>query len=198
VTLIALLALATPVGVGLISLQPRMSFMLARNLIPSLVPEAVLVGWLLMSVRRPASLVAVALIFAVLVVGAVRGLRPSSRRTPYRAVAQWIEAHGRPGDPIIQTFFLPLRGALFDVLSIYLERPDRVVPPRGQGRAWALGRTGADVFSVVDLPGVWKSVQDLPRFAGPGKAFVLTAERRYVGIDDALVGEYRLRSTGAG
>ena len=196
VTLIALLAVATPIGIGLISLQPGMSFMLARNLIPSLIAEALLVGWLVTSVGRRASSVAVALILLVLAVGAVRGLGASSRRTPYRAVAHWVEARARPGDPIIQAFFVPIRGPLFDVVLINLRHPHPILhTPAGQRRAWALGRTGADVFSVVDLPGIWKTVKHMPRFAGPGNAFVLVAEHRYVGIDDALVGEYRLRPT---
>src|SRR5207237_4108149 len=38
VTLIALLTVATPLRIGLLSFRPHMSFMLTRNLSPSLIP----------------------------------------------------------------------------------------------------------------------------------------------------------------
>lgn len=197
VTLVALLAVATPIGIGLISLQPNMSFMLARNLSPSLVASALVVGWLLTSLGRAASFVAVAVIMLVLTDGAIHGLRASSRRTPYRAVAHWIDARARPEDPIIQQFFFPVSGPLLDVVLINLRHPHPILhTPDEQRRAWALGRTGADVFSVVDLPGIAKKFKHMSRFAGPGNAFALVAEHHYVGIADALVGEYRLRPTG--
>ena len=191
-TLIVLLAIATPIGIALVSLRPHMSFMLARNLIPSLVPAAIVIGWLVASAGRRVAVVAAAVLLVVLVTGAVRSLQPANRRTPYRDIAHFIDARSRPGDPIIQGFFLPTPGPLKTVVLINLSHPHPIFQtPAGQATAWNLGRHGADVFQTIDLPGVFKSVRHLPRLAGPGKEFRLVAEHHYVGIDDALVGEYR-------
>ncbi|HZC15102.1 MAG TPA: glycosyltransferase family 39 protein, partial [Thermoleophilaceae bacterium] len=51
ITLMTLLAVATPVGIGLLSLPPDFSFMLPRNLSPSLPAAALVVAWLIVSLR---------------------------------------------------------------------------------------------------------------------------------------------------
>ncbi len=191
-TLIVLLTIATPIGILLVSLRPHQSFMLARNLIPSLVPAAIVVGWLVCAAGRRVAVVAAAVLLVVLVTGTVKSLEPANRRTPYREIAHFIDARSRPGDPIIQAFFIPTEGPLKRVIQINLSHPHPVFQTAAeQAVAWNLGRRGANVFQTVDLPGVFKAVRQLPRFAGPGKEFRLIAEHHYVGIDDALVGEYR-------
>jgi 4-amino-4-deoxy-L-arabinose transferase-like glycosyltransferase len=192
--LVGLLAVATPAGVALISLRPHMSFLLPRNLSPSLVMMALLVGWLLVSLDRHASVPAVALLLAVLVVGAVRMFNPENRRSPYRQVAHFIDARARPGDPVVQHFVQPVKGALADVLRVELKHPHAVFQtPAGEARAWERGRREAHVFVVWQLPGVFKVAKRAGRFTGPGKDFVLVAQGRYRGLEDVLVGEYTLR-----
>jgi uncharacterized membrane protein len=192
VTLVALLAVATPIGVGIVSLRPNMSFMIARNLIASLVPAAVLMGWLLTSPRRWLAVSATVVLLGVIGIGTVVGFESSSRRTPYRDVAHFIDAHSRTGDPVIQQFFVPVLGPLRNVVLINLShRRDIFTTPAGAAGAWAQGRRGADVFLVQDLPGIFRSVQQLPPRTGPGNQFVRVAEHRYVGLDTAIVAEYR-------
>jgi hypothetical protein len=59
--------------------------------------------------------------------------------------------------------------------------------------AWERGRRGAHVFVVLPLPGFFKGIRHLPRFAGPEKGFIRLAERRYRGSDALLVAEYGRR-----
>jgi hypothetical protein len=194
VVLTALVAVATPIGLGLVSLRPGMSFMLPRNLSPSLVPIARLTAWLLVSLGRRAAVPAVAVMLAVLTIGAVQTLDRDNRRTAYREVAGFIDSRARPGDPVIQHFFLPPRGALGDILAVNFEQPHPLYRTGvSEGPAWKRGRRGAHVFVVLPLPGFFKEGRHLPRLAGPGNSFIRIAERRYRGIEAILVGEYGLR-----
>ena len=79
-----MLALATPVGLLLASLRPHMSFLLARNLIPSLVPAAIVISWLVSNAGRRASIATGGVVIAVLAFGAAQALQQKNRRTPYR------------------------------------------------------------------------------------------------------------------
>jgi uncharacterized membrane protein len=192
-TLMALLTVATPIGVGIVSLRPNESFMIARNLIASLVPASVLVGWLLTSMRRRAAVPAVAAFLVVLGIGTVIGMKSSSRRTPYREVAHFIDAHSRTGDPVIQQFIVPTNGPLATVISINLTHHRQIfTTPAGAATAWRLGRVrGTDVFVTLDLPGFFRSTKHLSPVAGPGNQFVRIAERRYLGLSTVIVAEYR-------
>src|SRR5581483_6458020 len=191
-TLLAILTLATPIGVGIASLRPHESFMLSRNEIASLVPAAVLLGWLLTAMPRRAAVPAVAAYLAVLGLGAEIGLQATSRRAPFRDVAHFIDSHSRPGDPVIQAFFIPAGGPLGKVISINLSHPRPIATNAKESQeAWAAGRAGHDVFVTLDLPGVLSSTKHLPVRNGPGSAFVRIAEQRYVGLSTVIVGEYR-------
>jgi uncharacterized membrane protein len=193
VALLTLLAVASPIGVGLISLRPHESFLIARNVIASLVPAAVLIGWLLTSLQRRLAVAAVAAFLAVLGIGAVLAFQRTNRRTPYRDVAHYIDAHARPGDPILQVFFVPTIGPLAQVIAINLSHPRPIFSNASQApQAWALARrTGHDVFESVDLPGAFRSLRHLPATAGPGNKFVRIAERRYIGLSTVIVAQYR-------
>ncbi len=195
VVLVLLLAVVTPIGVAVISLRPGMSFMLSRNLMPSLVPIALLVGWLITSLQARIALPAAAAFIAVLALGAVVGLQRGNRRTPYREVAHYIDAHARPGDPVIQQFILPTLGPLANVISINLSHPRAVYTnPAGAAIAWQKGRRpGVTVFLSQDLPGYFRPARYLPRFAGPGNKFVRVAERRYLGLSTVIVAQYRYK-----
>jgi hypothetical protein len=194
--LIVLLAVATPLGIAALSLRPHVSFILPRNMIASLPALALLAGWLLVSLRRRAAIATVALVLVALAVGAVRALDHANRRSQYRAAAQLIDARARPGDPVIQHFFVTGTKAQQRVLAINFSRPHPLY--RGEGpsedAAWERGRRAGRVFVVIPLPGYFKSVKHLDRFMGPGDAFVLKDEHRYPGIEDLLVGEYEARA----
>ncbi len=195
VTLLVLLTIATPIGVGIVSLRPNESFMIARNLIASLVPAAVLVGWLLGSLRTRFAVPAIAAFLAVLGIGTVIGMKSTSRRTPYRKVAQFIDARSRTGDPVIQQFIVPTNGPLTQVIAYNLRTPREIfTTAAGVTLAWQLARRrGTDVFYSQDLPGYFRSTRHLASRAGPGNQFVRIAERRYTGLSTVIVGEYRYR-----
>jgi 4-amino-4-deoxy-L-arabinose transferase-like glycosyltransferase len=190
--LIALLAVAGPAGVAIVSLRPDQSFMLARNLSASFVAAMVLIGGLVMRLRRGPALVGAALLVAVAVIGTVHAEQSRYRRTPYRLVARWIDDRSPPRDPVILESFLSLQPPLDSVLSINLSHPRTVATtPGGASSAWAQGRRAGGVFVVVDLLGRFKAVTAAPPRAGPHHAFVLVAQRRWVGLDDVLAAEYR-------
>ncbi len=141
------------------------------------------------------ALFAAAAFIAVLALGAVVGLQRGNRRTPYREVAHYIDAHARPGDPVIQQFILPAVGPLANVISINLSHPRAVYTnPAGAAIAWQKGRRpGVTVFLSQDLPGYFRPARYLPRLAGPGNKFVRVAERRYLGLSTVIVAQYRYK-----
>ena len=195
VLLLAITALATPIGVGLISLRPDKSFMLARNLSASLPAMVLLVAWLLVTLRRRAAIPAVAAVLAVLAIGAVRSLDHKHRRSDFRAAAAFIDARARPGDPVIQTFFLDVSGGLARVLTVNFDHPHpwaRAGTPQ-EAAAWARGRRGGHVFVVFGLAGIYKNVRHVGPVAGPGKDFVRVADAIHPGMENVLVGEYRYK-----
>jgi hypothetical protein len=190
--LVILLALATPVGIGLLSALPDRSFLLPRNLIASTPAIALLFGWLVTAPgRRALAIVTTAVLLLGLGVGAARALDHANRRSAYRDAAAFVDQRARPGDPVLEVFFLG-GGALDHVLSLNFAEPHRVYRSGGatEAAAWAAGRRTGHVYEVLPLPGYFKRVQHLPRFNGPGKSFRLVAERRWVGIEDMLAGEY--------
>jgi hypothetical protein len=192
VALVIVLALATPVGIALISLPPHHSFLLPRNMIASLVAIGLLFGWLVTSLPRRAAIVATAVLLLVLAVDAARALDRGNRRSAYRDAAAFVDARARPGDPVIEVFFFGNAGALANVLSLNFAERHRVFHAGGATEAagWEQGRRTGRVLWVQPLPGLFKSIRHLNRFAGPGKRFRLVAERRWVGIEDMLAGEY--------
>ena len=191
--LIALLALVAPIGVGLVSLRPDQSFMLARNLSSSFVFCAVLIAGLVWSLRRPLAYAAAAALLVVMAIGAAYALSPSHRRSPYRAAAHYVDAHSPATDPVIQAFFVPTHGSpLATVLEINLSRTRAVYDTQsGAATAWRRGMRAGTVWVVEDLPGVFKASTSLPARNGPGGRFVRIRQRKYIGLDDILVAQYR-------
>ena len=191
-----LLALATPVGIGLLGARPHSSFLLPRNLIASALPIALLAGWLVTSFRRrAAAIAATTALLLVLVVAAARALDASYRRSAYHAAAAFVDDRARPGDPVIEFFFAGDTGPLEQVLALNFATPHRIFHGRGetQAAAWRQGLRTGRAFVVVPLPGYFKRTRHLARFDGPGKRFELVAERRWTGIEDMLAGEYVVR-----
>lgn len=196
IVLLVLATLASPIGVTLLSVRPDMSFMLARNLSASLVPAVLLVAWLLVSLGRRAAIPAVAVMFAILSIGAVQSLEQEKRRTPWREIAEFIDTRARPGDAVLQHFFIEQSGAPGRVLTNYFERPHpffSTPPAREEDRAWARGLRGAHVFVVWPLAGLLASTEHAAPRDGPGDRFVKVAEVRYNAWLDVLVAEYALR-----
>jgi Dolichyl-phosphate-mannose-protein mannosyltransferase len=191
--LVVLLAAATPVGIFLLSVPPEQSFLLPRNLIASLPAIAVVAGWALTALGRRAALAAVALLVLALAAGSAQALEHANRRSPYRDVARYIDERARPGDPVIQHYFLFNSGSLADVLKINFDRSHPHYEGGGatEEAAWEQARETGRAFVVLPLPGYFKEVEHMDERAGPGGDFELVAEQRYSGLEDILVGEYR-------
>ena len=195
IVLLVLAALASPIGVALLSVRPDMSFMLVRNLSASLVPAVLLVAWLLVSLGRRAAVPAVAVMFAILSIGAVQSIDKEKRRTPWKDVAEFIDERARPGDPVLQHFILRQTAPPRRVLTSYFEHehPFISTPPADrENRVWERARGGEHVFVVWPLGGILASVQHAEPRAGPGGRFVKVDEARYSAWLDVLVAEYAL------
>ena len=191
-TLTVLVAVISPIGVALASVRPDRSFLLPRNMAASLLALEVVVAWLLLSAGRRIGVAAAVVVLAVTGVGAARSLERPYRKAQYRAAAQYVEAHGKPSDPVLEHFVFAPQGAQAQILRLNFSTPRTIVPPHGdEAPAWAAGRRGASVFVVAQLPGSFAAVKHLPPRAGPGNAFSLVGEQRYDGVVDLLVGEYR-------
>jgi len=121
--LVILLAVATPLGIAALSPPGDRSFLLPRNLIASLPALAVPIGWLLVALRSRLAVAATAAFLLVLAVGAGQALDPGHRRSPYRYAAHLVDAWARPDDPVIQFYFLPVKGSLATGRQINFARP---------------------------------------------------------------------------
>jgi mannosyltransferase len=104
--LVALLALAAPVGAALYSAVSDDLFV-ARNLISSLPYLALAFAALLLSMPRRAAAAGLALAFVALAIGAAGTLEADTRRPPYDDVAAFIKQRARPGDVVLDLALFP-------------------------------------------------------------------------------------------
>jgi len=99
--LVALLAVATPVGFTLYSAAGPELF-IGRYLSGALPFVALLVGAILAAPPRPVSVAATTVVVAVLAFGAVESLQDERRRPAYKDAAHYIDDAARPGDAVVQ------------------------------------------------------------------------------------------------
>jgi uncharacterized membrane protein len=99
VLLIVLLALASPIGLLLYS-ETMTDIWLPRGLSASMPATAIILGALLASLPRPAAVIAVVAVVAVLVAGTLRSFDAAYARGPYRTIAQYLDRAAGPRDPI--------------------------------------------------------------------------------------------------
>ncbi len=180
--LIVVLALVTPLGVVLYSVQPHASLLLSRNLGASLPAFALLVGWLLTSLRPWFAMPAVAVAVAAVGVGAVETLDHDNQRPPYREVAHYLDHVAGPDDVILT--------GQPDYVRLYLRR--RFLPENDPS-VWERAAHGGRVF-VAHLELV--PTIGLPRLAGPNNRVPLRGERRFAGSFPLVVGRYTGRLEG--
>lgn len=154
VSLLAVGALATPLGALAFSLGPT-SVYLPRNLMPALPALALLAGLLLARSDgwlRPAALAAV---LVPVCAGAAMTLEADQRRPPYREAAELIDERARPSDLVAETPLLPLRrpSPLRRDLEVHFARPHAVLETHLRPRAaWEMASPGERVFAV----GAWR------------------------------------------
>lgn len=186
--LLAVIALATPVGAVLYSLGPE-SIYLPRNMIPSL-PATVLLlalGIVRWGPRAGPLLAAVAL--AVTAYSTILWFQPERARPAYREVAELIEREGDPSDPVLEVTVHP--GPLGDALRVQLDPAfeiDRL--PHGARAAAARGQASGRLFLVVPQVGVLARTPRLAELRG----FELAEQHRFEGFVPLAVFVYRARS----
>jgi 4-amino-4-deoxy-L-arabinose transferase-like glycosyltransferase len=187
IDLLAILALATPLGALLYSLGPQ-SVYLPRNLIASLPAAALLLGAAIARAGRIPAIALAAGLLAVLAFGAAKTLEAKFKRPPYRQAADYIERRAGPGDAVVELaiYSRPPLG-----LSPYLDddrlplsrfRPARPLPPPPGGPR-------ARVFLLVPQAGVLRGTPRLRELRG----FQLVSAHYFRGGGPLGLFEYRPR-----
>ena len=192
VTLLVVLALATPIGALIYSLGPT-SIYVPRNLIPSMPALFLLAGLLVTRPTLPWRAILLLLMLGPLLFGALRTLEDDVRRPPLRNAAELIDDRARAGDVVAYRPLFPLErpSPLRRDLEVHLERHHRFMAVDRRPRlAWELARPGERVYSVglerEGFPGPAEPPRDLSSayrlrqrrvFAGAQPIAVLVHER---------------------
>jgi mannosyltransferase len=142
--LIALLAVATPIGLFLYSLAGT-DLWIARSLIASLPAQALVLGGLLAAIGGIEGAIAVAAVLATLTFGSVRALSPAYRRPPFRVAAQYLDRVAAPNDPVI---FYPSFLYLDSAIPVQFQR--RHLTRKASPTQWAGIPPGEEAFVVLD------------------------------------------------
>jgi dolichyl-phosphate-mannose-protein mannosyltransferase len=124
-TLVLLLALATPVGAALYSWLGPHSVWDNRQLIASTPELALLAGALVTAAGARVRVLASALLIAGFTIGATKVLEASTHRPDYAGAAGFITGAARPGDPVLD-FPLATPGPL---TGLEAELADEGLPP---------------------------------------------------------------------
>ena len=192
--LIAVLALATPVGLAVYGAFGEDLFG-PRNLSASIPALAVLVGAVTTAVRPRVAAVAATLMLAALALGVVEFFDPDRRRPEYREAVRYLEARAGPEDPIVATDR--------DALNAYFESEHQVYRPALEdGPAWEHVREGGQLFYVGSK--VLARYAGSRRVSGPGNRFIRRDREGYRGLVPLLVDRYkgvvtgRIEGSGAG
>jgi len=157
-TLLLLVALATPVGLGLYALVTGDTLLSARNLAASVPAGAALLG-VLLTAPRPAwaARACAAAVLVALTVGALRtrGEDADVRLSQNRHIAGVIDREARPGDAVLLVTPEAARSPLGRALAIYFARPHPYATSAGPAKAWAAIRRGRRVFLVYPAVAVF-------------------------------------------
>jgi hypothetical protein len=172
-TLLIACALAAPVGLLAGGAISGHTVFLPRSLSASLPAAVVLVGGLVTTWR---ALPAAGVVLCVLAVGAVKTLDRDHRRPDSRAIAHWIDAEARPGEPVILLSLGTPDQAASRFLERYYERPHpEGFVGFGDAAVWRrAAASGRRVFVVTPLGDL------LDRYRAPAP-FHATASRSVPG-----------------
>jgi hypothetical protein len=181
--LIALLAVATPIGILFWSLVGS-SLYAPRNLSASLPALAVLAAILLTSPAPRLAVPLTAIALATFTLVSIRSLDDDYQRPAYGKVADFIEAEAGPNDPVVAPDPDSLAGLLDE------SRPLLAAGGGEDGPAYERAARGRPIFIVRGRlqPG-------LPRLAGPSGLLILRDGRQFDGFVDLAVGRYQGEAT---
>jgi hypothetical protein len=188
VWLLALLAVATPLGITLYSLLETSLFG-PRNLAASLPAVWLVLGRLLTAPRGLLALAAVTLTLGAVAVGTAKSLDPDYRRPPFRDAARFIDERARPGAPVVEVLWLSPANALSLALGPHFERPHELLRVgRLEQDPWRRAALAGRVFVVVPQVEGLRGVAWGDRL---GERFSLEARAVYRGVIPVAVLEYR-------
>ena len=126
IVLVAILALATPVGLILSSLIGD-SVWNSRNLTSSWPGMAVAIGAVVTASTGALRVAAVGLVLTAFAIGAVKMLDSDNQRPSYDAAASFMERNAKPGDPIVESPN-PTPGPLTPVMDVALANVGETKP----------------------------------------------------------------------
>jgi mannosyltransferase len=190
-TFLALLALATPLGLAAYSVVSTHIFA-PRNLIASLPAFCLLVGALVASAGRRWSAALTVTLVAVFAVATLRSYGDDTRRPPWKETAAYVDAAARPRDPVVSGGLSPFRDPTggdwyVDSLAIYLKRPHPLYPiPRPQA-GWRRFAGARRLFVVIHQLSLSPARHATPR---PGPSFRLVGVRTFPGAAGISVFTY--------
>jgi mannosyltransferase len=186
-TLLLLVAIATPAGLVLYSLLGPDVWQ-ARNLTASLPALYLVLAATVVALPRFLSLTAAGCLLVALAVGAVKSIDADYQRPPLRQAAERVEARSQPGDAVVDLLFQGNYPGLRRGLEVNFERPHRIYKPGVDDEAaWRRAAAGSHVFLVVPQVGVLKGT---PERSGPGDGYPLRSARVYRGFMPVGVFEY--------
>jgi mannosyltransferase len=195
--LVALLALATPVGVIVYSLfQPNIY--VGRNLIASLPYVYLLVGALLVALPRPVAVAGVILAAVGLGIGLVKSFEQHYQRPDWKGVAAYLNRNVVNGDRVVELELFPVPSApgrepvTLRALQVQLAPSVRSVSvPGGDPRRLAAAGAGNRVVWVADQQVGGLGTAPPPPQIGGG--YVLAGRRVFDGLAKVAVYRYERR-----
>lgn len=194
--LVVLLAVAAPVGLLVYHLAGAGSLYAPRNLLVSLPYLYLAFATLLFLPRWRLAPVAAGLAFAVLAVGTVRQFEPEGRRTPWKAVASYVEQN-RHGGPVVEYDLFPGhdplgRRPLRTSLTANFDEPTPVISASVADRMTLgpmIAAQGRGLLVVAQIPGL----HGAPPPPDLGSGVELASSRTFRGFADVAVFGYRAR-----
>ena len=183
-TLLALQALATPVGLLLYSLLVT-DLWLPRNLSASLPAALLMFGALLTALPGRALMIGAGIVLATLAGGTLRSFRPDYRREPYREMAAYLDRVATPTEPVIMDTLI---GG--PAIAAQAHKPHRFVS-QPTAATWSEAAPGAHVYVVLDDR--LAQLLGISRLDGPAHpaGFAVVARRHYRGSLPTDVLTYR-------
>jgi uncharacterized membrane protein len=140
--LLVALAVATPIGLFLYSLIVT-DLWLARGLYASLPAAALVLALLLVRLPGPLAVATIAVTLVTLLAASLRAISPDYVRTPFRAMAAYLDHNARPRDPVLYSTYV---GA--PAISAQMKKPHVVVS--SAAALHGLPRPGERAFVVPD------------------------------------------------
>lgn len=194
--LVALLAAAAPLGLIVYRVVSGSSLYAPRNLLVSLPYVYLAFGALLFLPRWRLAPAAIGLAFAVLAVGTLRQFEPEGRRTPWKAVATYVE-HERRGQPVVEYDLFPGhdplgRRPLRTSLTANFDQPTPLISASSADRntlGAILAARGGGLLVVAQIP----SLPGVPPPPDLGPEVIAIDRQTFRGFADVAVFRYSVR-----